>query len=368
VVSAEAWPRGEASWPARGLGEHLREDRRLYLAIGTYGLASFLLSLSAGDAARFIPFVYVVLWLRTGAVAVVAVVATAGLVAALTGRGPALRAWLARVSTPRRMAGAVMLAALLVFHGLFTSTKTILVDIVPFTHDRLLANLDAALHGGDAWRRLVLLRPLTPALQVLYSVGWVSAMLGVTAYACLEAPPALRRQYLWSLLLCWVLLGNLVAAIGMSAGPVFYAGVLGEHRFDGLIRSLDQLGVGGALDCRALLWSAYVHHRAGVGTGISAFPSLHVSTAALLVLFLRRVDRRVAAGALAFAAVIFVSSVHLGWHYAVDGYAAMAGTAAIWWSVGRGLRLDCASYAAAELRQTNPSPSARISHLRGWSP
>lgn len=39
-----------------------------------------------------------------------------------------------------------------------------------------------------------------------------------------------------------------------------------------------------------------------------------------------------------FAILIFAGSVHLGWHYAVDGYASALSTAAIWIGVGRLLR------------------------------
>ena len=33
--------------------------------------------------------------------------------------------------------------------------------------------------------------------------------------------------------------------------------------------------------------------------------------------------------------------MHLGWHYAVDGYVAAGLTLAIWWGVGRGMRAWC---------------------------
>ena len=36
----------------------------------------------------------------------------------------------------------------------------------------------------------------------------------------------------------------------------------------------------------------------------------------------------------AFASVVLVGSVHLGWHYAVDGYLSIVATLAIWWLVG----------------------------------
>jgi hypothetical protein len=32
----------------------------------------------------------------------------------------------------------------------------------------------------------------------------------------------------------------------------------------------------------------------------------------------------------AYAVIIFIGSVHLGWHYAIDGYLGIAGTWLIW--------------------------------------
>jgi hypothetical protein len=47
-----------------------------------------------------------------------------------------------------------------------------------------------------------------------------------------------------------------------------------------------------------------------------------------------------------FAIVIFIGSIHLGWHYAIDGYASALATAAIWIAVGRLLRWSGASQPA----------------------
>jgi hypothetical protein len=46
-----------------------------------------------------------------------------------------------------------------------------------------------------------------------------------------------------------------------------------------------------------------------------------------------------------FLVVVFIGSVHLGWHYAVDGLLAFAMTAAIWKAAG--LYLDWSGYSAA---------------------
>ena len=40
----------------------------------------------------------------------------------------------------------------------------------------------------------------------------------------------------------------------------------------------------------------------------------------------------------AFAVVIQIGAVHLGWHYAIDGYVSAVCVPALWWAVGRGLR------------------------------
>ena len=37
----------------------------------------------------------------------------------------------------------------------------------------------------------------------------------------------------------------------------------------------------------------------------------------------------------AFAFLIFVGSIHLGWHYAIDGYAGAAVALFGWWAAGR---------------------------------
>jgi hypothetical protein len=61
---------------------------------------------------------------------------------------------------------------------------------------------------------------------------------------------------------------------------------------------------------------------------------MHNATALLFVLASAGRPRWVRAILVAHCALIFIGSVHLAWHYAVDGYLAMALAAGLWWIAG----------------------------------
>ena len=75
------------------------------------------------------------------------------------------------------------------------------------------------------------------------------------------------------------------------------------------------------LEIQEMLWRVYQSHGIAVGSGISAMPSLHVAIAMSVVLLARKIDRRLAIASTIFTVLIMIGSVHLGWHYAIDGYA-----------------------------------------------
>jgi membrane-associated phospholipid phosphatase len=64
-------------------------------------------------------------------------------------------------------------------------------------------------------------------------------------------------------------------------------------------------------------------------------PSMHVSIAWLMALLGWRISRPVGWLLTAYCACIVLGSVHLGWHYAVDGYVSIILTSGIWFVTGR---------------------------------
>jgi uncharacterized membrane protein len=117
----------------------------------------------------------------------------------------------------------------------------------------------------------------------------------------------------------------------MWAGPAYFELVTGDARFSEMTRYLD--GSEAAV-IQSNLWQAYQAGASGLGTGISAFPSMHLSMAMLFVLAARRIHRALGWVFTVYMIWLLASSVFLGWHYAIDGIFSIAATGGIWWAVG----------------------------------
>jgi hypothetical protein len=207
---------------------------------------------------------------------------------------------------------------------------------------------DRLLHGGvDPW---VLLQPVLGHPPVTFVIsfvyqGWVFVMYGVLLWQAFSSGrPRLRMHFLLTFLLLWALLGTLLATCLASAGPCYYGRVTdGADPFAPLLTYLS--GVAGdyripALTVQEDLWAAYVSQGLVPGAGISAMPSMHVASSVLFALVGWHSDRRLGVVLWAFAAVIMLGSVHLGWHYAVDGYISIVLTLLLWRTVGWALGRD----------------------------
>ncbi|WP_119301036.1 phosphatase PAP2 family protein [Dongia deserti] len=80
----------------------------------------------------------------------------------------------------------------------------------------------------------------------------------------------------------------------------------------------------------------YQQSDTGLGLGISAAPSMHVASTWLIARMLQTYyGRWPPSPVAAFLGVILIGSVHLGWHYALDGYVSIAAAWAPWRFTGR---------------------------------
>lgn len=318
----------------RSLWHEIRRDRGFYAVIALYGLTVLAIALAIDRTGKLSPLgTYLESWTKWTVFALILVIARAG---AMSARGErtfeAMAAHFARMIPPSRAASLLLFLSLGFFHGLFTSMKTMLSDLAPFSFDPLLADLDAALHGGDAWQLIPQVWGVTRAIQYVYVPVWFALVGAVSAYATIFAPRELRDRFIWSYLACWIVLGTVIAGLMLSAGPCYYAEVTGSDRFAPMMAHLatTEGHYMSSFGIQKVLWEQYEAGLADFGSGISAFPSLHLAIPTLWTLLLWRVKRWLGVACGLFTALILIGSVHLGWHYAIDGYFSILFAVAVW--------------------------------------
>jgi hypothetical protein len=246
----------------------------------------------------------------------------------------------------------------------FISLKAAIPLLNPFAWDATFMRWDRTLHlGRDPWQ---LLQPLaspgvTAVVSFLYNL-WIFVLFGVFIWQAWSVNKRLRKQFFLTFGLAWVLLGTVGATALSSAGPCYYGRVTqaAADPYSPLMAYLygvDQTHPVWALDVQESLWDAYVASTrehveevpapAAYGTsfaeeagkemlnGISAMPSMHVAMAVLFALVGWRVSRTLGCALTLFAIAIQVGAVHLGWHYAIDGYVSAVAIVVLWSTVGR---------------------------------
>lgn len=216
--------------------------------------------------------------------------------------------------------------------------------IAGFGADPTVADVDRAVHGIDPWR---LLQPWLghPAITVFIDrvyASWLPLLLPTIAWFCWYPKRTERRRFLLAFTFVWVGLAMTLPQALPSAGPCYYSLVAGDAgRFGELTAYLQTVDASNGLTALALqrwLWSLQVSGRFVPGASIAAMPSLHVAFPVLCTLAAWGRSRHLAGAFGAFAVITLLGSVHLGWHYAIDGEAAILGTVACWWVAGKLVR------------------------------
>jgi len=180
---------------------------------------------------------------------------------------------------------------------------------------------------------------VTATISFLYKSWFFSKYMVIFWQAFTLRYPNLRAQFFITMCLSWIVNGFLLATLFSAAGPCFYAYFYPDlpNPYADLmtyIRESDKVIHVYDLFAMDYLMQAYHEKKSAFFSGISALPSMHVSVAFLNVLLGFRINRVLGCFFTVYLLVIMVGSVHIGWHYAVDGYVAIATTLILWKIVG----------------------------------
>lgn len=242
----------------------------------------------------------------------------------------------------------LLVFALNLTYSCYSYLKSVIPDIKPFQYDLAFYELDKWLHFGvSPWEIThgIFSSPFaTYGINFLYHL-WFLLMWGMTLFFIVRRDLThLRNQYLIAYMSSWLLIGGITATLLSSAGPCYTHLLNPEHThylpLIDLLNDQSRIMVEAgwfpvwALDVQDSLWLNYLGREGGIGAGISAMPSMHVSVAMLMALASYQYNKKL--GLLMWAYMIFIQigSVHLAWHYAIDGYLSIILTLLIWKGCG----------------------------------
>lgn len=228
--------------------------------------------------------------------------------------------------------GLLILLFLVPANRSFTAIKVAIPTLNPYYADDTLSKIDNFIFlGSDPWIIThAFIGPVgTMILDFLYVI-WFPIMGLLLAWTTFSRDPAFQLRASFVHLSIWVLLGSAMAVAMSSVGPCYLHPLMDDGRFLPLMDILNDQSLV-ALQNQNYLLSNY--GKEIIGSGISAMPSLHVALSVFLYLLCREAFGRsnwVSRLALVYAILMWVGSVHLAWHYAVDGIVSAICVVALW--------------------------------------
>jgi hypothetical protein len=223
----------------------------------------------------------------------------------------------------------------------FNAFKQMVLPLAGFGMDPAFAQADQLLFlGHEPWKvtHAIFGSPnATWMIDRAYHGWFVPMSLGVLLCSWLPGSTfEQRNQYLLSYIAIWIGIGTVLAFLLPSAGPCYYEHFIGPSpHFQGLNQALAAAQAAAGAPLTALsnqegLLRMFGGNELAVGAGISAMPSVHNGLAVLFAIGAWKMNRYAGTVFAAYAVLIWIGSIHLGWHYALDGIAAALLTFGIW--------------------------------------
>lgn len=225
---------------------------------------------------------------------------------------------------------------------LFQVFKQIVLPTRGFPLDVHIATAERWIFGGrDAWEVTHAMFGLWPTLvlDAAYAI-WLPMMFlfPMVVSAAIHNAEA-RGRLIGTWVASWIIIGSIGAWLLGSAGPCYYNDLVGPNvgflKLHAALQALDGQAQAVGLSIRALYFQDMLEAtQAGTNldfaSGISAMPSMHVAMASLFAIAGFRRSRLLGGIFTVYALMIWVASIHLGWHYAMDGVVGAAMMGALW--------------------------------------
>ncbi len=231
---------------------------------------------------------------------------------------------------------ALLIVACVAF--IFADVQSNILTLQPATWDQTFANWDQAVHfGKHPWQWLqpiIGYAPITFLLNFNYNMWFFSMMFLLLYFGFTKVPSMDRTRFLIGFIGIWIVSGTILALIFSSAGPCYYGrlGLSPDPYAEQMayLRHVNESFPLWALRLQDSLWLGHLNNVEG--SVVSAMPSLHNGSALLFALAGYKINKLCGRILSVHAALIFIGSFHLAWHYAIDSYLAWAVTLMIWYA------------------------------------